>query len=83
MNNKSRSIIVTVIAMVFLALQAGLCAVAYFNPVSRSDSERRELAQFPEKITWEGIKDKTFMDEFESYTLDQFPFREFFRSVKA
>ncbi len=29
------------------------------------------------------IIDKTAIKEFESYTVDQFPFREFFRSVKA
>ena len=83
MNSKIKHIVVTMTMVVFLALQTVLCAAAFFHPKERSDSERRELAQFPEKITWEGIKDKTTIDEFESYTLDQFPFREFFRSVKA
>ena len=41
------------------------------------------MAQFPDKITWDGIVDKTVIDEFEDYSVDQFPFREFFRSIKA
>ena len=65
-----------------------MCTLQHFNPVAESESERRPLAQFPENITWETIfntKDanKSTIKLFEKYTVDQFPFREFFRSVKA
>lgn len=47
-----------------------------------SDSERRKLDQFPE-VSWEKIVDGSFMTEFESYTLDQFPERDSFRTLKS
>jgi hypothetical protein len=48
-----------------------------------SEAERRPLAQFPNDISWESIKDKTAIDGFEDFVVDQFPFREFFRGIKA
>ena len=48
----------------------------------RSVSERRALAQKPElsaRTVWNG----SFMTAFETYTLDQFPLRDSFRSLKA
>ncbi len=47
-----------------------------------SQSERRELAKKPE-LSAEAILSGDFVQNFESYTLDQFPFREFFRKMKA
>ena len=47
-----------------------------------SDSERRQLAAFPE-VSIESISSGEFMEDFESYTLDQFPLREKFRTLKA
>lgn len=47
-----------------------------------SNSERRKLEQFPE-FTIEGLFNGEFMSDFEKYALDQFAFREVFRSVKA
>lgn len=44
--------------------------------------ERRKLTQFP-TISYKSIMSKTFMDEFENYTLDQFLFREQFRKIKS
>ena len=83
MNNKIKNIVVTVAFVLFIAIFVGQCCVAFFNPVERSESERRPLAQFPEDITWAGIIDKTVINGFEDYTVDQFPLREFFRSLKA
>ncbi|MGN0169279.1 MAG: DHHW family protein [Lachnospiraceae bacterium] len=83
MHQNRKNIMVTVIVVLWMLLMAVLCTMAYFHPVTHSESERRQLAQFPGEITWTGLRDKTVMDEFEEYTLDQFPFREFFRSVKA
>ena len=83
MNNKIKNIVVTVAFVLFMAIFVGQCVAAYFSPVSFSSSERRPLAQFPQNITWQGIIDKTVIDDFEDYTVDQFPLREFFRRVKA
>ena len=47
-----------------------------------SAKARRELAKFPE-LSWKTIQSGLFMDKFEDYTLDQFPLREEFRTVKA
>ncbi|MBQ7796538.1 MAG: hypothetical protein IJ374_08290 [Lachnospiraceae bacterium] len=61
----------------------GLSAAAWLKaPDDFSDSERRELEKFP-KLSVEAIGDGSFMDDFESYTLDQFPFRDAFRRLKA
>lgn len=61
-------------------------ALALFAWVKPEDdfsaTERRKLEQFPE-LSWESISSGTFMTEFEEYTLDQFPLRDAFRSVKA
>ena len=47
-----------------------------------SDSERRELAKLPE-FSVETMMDGSFMEDFEAYTLDQFPLRDLFRRLKA
>ena len=47
-----------------------------------SESERRQLASFPE-LSLENISSGKFMEDFESYTLDQFPFRDKLRTLKA
>ena len=83
MQNKVKNIVVTGVFICFLSFFVIMCGVKFFHPTAYSDSERRPLAQFPEKITWDGVVDKTVIDQFEKYTVDQFPFREFFRSLKA
>lgn len=68
---------------VALALWAGLTAFAWFGP--RSDfsfTERAPLSQAPE-ISGEAILDGSFMGDFTEFTLDQFPLRDSFRSLKA
>lgn len=47
-----------------------------------SASERRVLAQQPEP-GWEEVLSGDYMEDFEAYTLDQFPARDAFRSLKA
>lgn len=47
-----------------------------------SDSERRKLAQLPE-LSLKSVTDGSFMKDFESYTQDQFPLRDGFRTLKA
>ena len=57
--------------------------LAWFKPAEEiSDSELRPLAQFPE-LSAKTIVSGSFMSEFEKYTLDQFPFRDRFRTLKA
>ena len=45
-------------------------------------NERRKLTLFP-TISISNIISGEFMDKFEEYTLDQFPFRDTFRSIKT
>jgi len=47
-----------------------------------SVSERRPLASFPD-ISLKNIESGKFMTDFEKYTLDQFPMRDSFRTIKA
>ena len=47
-----------------------------------SASERRKLAQFPE-LSFKTVISGGFMSSFENYTLDQFPLRDKFRTLKA
>lgn len=83
MSDKVKNIAVTLSFVLFIAFFSVMCVVRYFNPVATSESERRPLAQFPDEITWEGVIDKTVINDFEDYSVDQFPFREFFRALKA
>lgn len=58
-------------------LWLGLTVFAWGKPAdAASDSERRQLAQFPEFGS-------EFASDFEEYALDQFPLRDAFRRLKA
>ena len=52
------------------------------KPVNESVAERRKLAQMP-SFSWESFHSGRFASGFESYTQDQFPLRESFRTLKA
>ena len=68
---------------VVAAIWLGLALAAWLLPETQfSMTERRELASFPE-ISGEKLLDGSFMSEFEDYSLDQFPLRNRFRSLKA
>ena len=68
---------------VIIALWIVLCLLAWFLPARDiSEAERRPLKQFP-SITAQDVFSGRFMTEFEDYTLDQFPLRDGFRSLKA
>ncbi|MBO4989804.1 MAG: hypothetical protein J6D37_05680 [Clostridia bacterium] len=62
-----------VVAVLWLSLSIG----AWVKPATEySEAERRTLATFP-------AFDKDFPKKFEDYALDQFPFRDAFRTVKS
>lgn len=66
-----------------LLLWAVLTAALWFGPrQAMSDTERRPLAKMPD-ITAETILNGKFMKDFESFTLDQFPLRDGFRTIKS
>lgn len=66
-----------------IALWAGLSAALWFGPkADYTYSERRPLAKRPE-ITPKAVFSGKFAEEFEDFTLDQFPLRDAFRKGKA
>lgn len=68
---------------VLVAVWLGLAAFAWFAPAEAvSQAERRPLAQMP-VLQWDTLLNTEFMQDFEEYTLDQFPQRDFFRTIKA
>ena len=70
-------------AAVLAVLWLGLTAFAWFKPADEmSLSERRQLDQFP-ALSGKSVLAGSFMTDFESYTLDQFPLRDAFRQLKA
>ena len=80
MSTKIKNIVLTVLmAVLFLGL-FGWCVTKEEDKFS--DSERRALALFPE-FNVEALISGEFMKNFETYTLDQFPMRDTFRSIKA
>ena len=77
--NMNRILTVVVPGLIFISL-----TLASWLLPSRdfSDSERRKLAQRP-ALSLEVISDGSFMTGFEKYTLNQFPLRNQFRTLKA
>ncbi len=79
MEKKKDKILIGLVGGVF----ALLCILTWVMPDAKySTSERRELKQKPE-LSLETVLDGRFMSNFEAYSLDQFPFRDGFRSLKA
>ena len=78
-NKKIRAIGAGLLVAVWLVLTS----FAWFGPAKEiSEAERRKLNQMPE-ITLENLWEGQFMGKFEKFTLDQFPLRDTFRSLKA
>ncbi len=80
MNEKAKRIyLVGLLAVLFF----GLSIFAMLKPAQEySLSERRKLEQMPE-LSIKTILNGRFMEDFEDYSLDQFPLRDSFRSLKA
>ena len=69
--------------IIIAALWLALAVFAWVRPADTlSESERRPLDQFP-KLSVKTIFNGKFMEDFEDYTLDQFPLRDAFRTLKA
>lgn len=79
MNKTIRAISAAVIVAVWIALTG----FAWFGPSKDiSEAERRPLQQMPE-ISVDTLLNGKFMGTFEDYTLDQFPLRDTFRTLKS
>ena len=78
-NNMNTIVTVVVLGIVFVSLTM---ASWLLPPQEFSDNERRKLTQRP-KFSLDTMSDGSFMTEFEKYTLDQFPLRDQFRTLKA
>lgn len=66
-----------------ITLWIAITAFAWFAPKKETSlSERRPLQQMPE-MNLSDLQSGSFMGQFETYTLDQFPLRDGFRSLKA
>ena len=71
------------LAIPILALWAVLTAVSWFGPARAiSDTERRPLEQMP-ALSTQTVLNGSFMGDFEDYSLDQFPLRDSFRTLKS
>lgn len=80
MNEKRKNILTLVLSSVVIF---GFLSASLLSPDRRySISERRTLAQKPDISISELFSGK-YMSEFDSYSLDQFPLRDRFRSIKA
>jgi len=80
MSEKLKNILVICMTAAFLF---GFAAWLVLKPADReSVSERRALAEFPE-FGCESVLTGKFMADFEKYTLEQFPLRDQFRTIKA
>lgn len=80
MTDKIKNIAVISLLAAFIA---GFSVTGVVSPDKEiSLSERRKLAQMPE-ISTKTVSDSSFMADFEKYSLDQFPLREQFRTLKS
>lgn len=80
MTNKTKHIVITTVMVAFFLV---ISVFAWVKPSDEfSASERRKLAQFPE-LSFKTVISGGFMSSFENYTLDQFPLRDKFRTLKA
>lgn len=78
-NTKLRTIALLIPGVLWIVLTA----FAWFAPAKDvSEAERRPLAQFPE-VSFATLWNGSFMEKFDDFTLDQFPLRDGFRTIKS
>ena len=80
MKDKARNIVVSILFLVLIITIFFLNC--FIKDKEVSISERRKLSKFP-KITINKILDGKFSNELETYAMDQFVGRDFFRNIKA
>lgn len=80
MTKKQKDLAVLILTGVLIFTLGLWCVLRPADALSRA--ERRALAQLPE-LTADSVLDGSFMTDFESFTLDQFPLRDRFRALKA
>ncbi len=80
MKSKFHDILITLVFTVFIASM--LIAFILLPDKSFSETEKRNLAQFP-KVSTSAVLDGTFTENMEDYIADQFPMRNFFTGVNA
>ena len=69
--------------ILLLTLWATLTLAVWFHPPKDiSQAERRPLAQMPE-FSLSALESGKFREKFEDYSLDQFPLRDGFRTLKS
>lgn len=79
MKSRQHAVFVGLVGTIFVLL----CVLVWIKPDETSSiSERRLLKQMPE-YSKESLLSGRYMSSFEEYCLDQFPFRDVFRSMKA
>lgn len=72
-----------IISIIFVSFLVCFFVLNLFtSDIDISKNERRKLQQFP-KVSVDDIKDASFMEDFDKYALDQFVYRDVFRSIKA
>lgn len=76
-------VIAVIMSGVFCFLLFSVGILHYVMPDSEySQSENRVLASMPE-LSFQSLKDGSFMSNFETYLTDQFPFRDYIISAKT
>lgn len=80
MSDRKKNITVTIMFILFFAVSSIL--IVSHKPNVLSENERRKLSMMP-KFSWENILSTKYMEEFDKYTLDQFPNRDNLRRLKA
>ena len=79
MDKKIRAVGAVLLVIVWVVLTG----FAWFGPSKEvSEAERRPLAQMPQ-LGVDALLNGSFMTDFEDYTLDQFPLRDGFRTLKS
>ncbi len=73
----------TIISLAVITAFTAVSAVnAFSSPKAVSETENRELAQMP-SFSFKALFDGTYIDEFETYTTDQFKWRDAAISLRA
>lgn len=82
-NKMTNGITNLIIIIAFIIILYGMAVINILKQDSEiSYSERRKL-QKPPSFTIENLLSREYFESYEKYFLDQFPFREYFRSIKA